>query len=106
MEAKRGVEIIWTVICPARPNGNRTIITRSHKRLTMYSHGSRNTWARENSELAIAENLRWALDYWKAEQRDREWWERLQRIRAAQRGENIIWVDFTQKQNPEQEDIA
>ena len=94
MEGKKGVPIIWTVICPAKPNGQRTIITRSHKSLTYYEGSLRTRLAREDSIYAIEKDLSHALDYHRAEMEDWHWWQRLQQIRAAQRGENIIYVDF------------
>jgi hypothetical protein len=85
--------VLWTVICPAKPNGNRAIITRTLRSLTIHDY-TRTRLARDNTLWAVAKDLRWAFNYYRREMDDWRWWERLKQLRAAQRGENIIYIDF------------
>ena len=61
------VALLWTVFCPARENGNRTVITRSERRLTfMEVDAAGQAWnisprSRQPGREAMERDFRWAM---------------------------------------------
>jgi len=61
------VSLLWTVFCPRRTNGNRTVITRSERRLTfMEVDAAGQAWnisprSRQPGREALEKDFRWSM---------------------------------------------
>lgn len=88
MGGTRTVEILWEVFFPG------VHITRSARRLTIYSGGTRHTFTRDGSDWSVRADFQLTREMWQRARVDAVWWQRLKELRAVQAcAENVIFAD-------------